>query len=179
LARINAAGAVLLAISLNSLTDFERVEKFVHDQGSNFTVLMTNETVIKAYDILNRYLFSKHEDLEIPTSFLLDGNGTVLKVYRGVTEMAEILSDLGHIEAGTEQRLNRALPFPGRYYVLPPGRDYFQFGIPFGEAGLIYPALDAFREAVRHSPNSAEAYYNLGTLNMQCSDLESAQNAFE
>jgi Flp pilus assembly protein TadD/peroxiredoxin len=177
--RANGVGAVLLAISLDNANDFKGVEKFVHEQGLNFTALIANQAVIENYNILNKYLFSKHEDLQIPTSFLVDGDGMVIKVYRGVAEMAQILSDLGQMRPGTEQRLSRALPFPGRYYVPPPGRDYFQFGIAFAEAGLIYPALDAFREAVRRSPSSAEAHYNLGTLNMRSNDLQSAQNAFE
>ena len=47
------------------------------------TVLGTPE-VIGIYNILYRYLFDRRRDLSIPTSFLIDPKGMIIKVYPGI-----------------------------------------------------------------------------------------------
>jgi hypothetical protein len=41
------------------------------------------EDLAATYNILYRYLFDRHRDLTLPTSFLIDENGDIVKVYQG------------------------------------------------------------------------------------------------
>ena len=35
------------------------------------------------YNVLYRYLFDRHRDIGLPTSFLIDAKGDIVKIYQG------------------------------------------------------------------------------------------------
>lgn len=174
-----ASGLALLAFSVNDPAEVEAVRDFVQKERLNFTVLMPDREMVGTFNIINKYLFDKHQDLLIPTTLLLDGHGQIVKIYRGPIGISQVLKDLGELEANAENRLKRAVPFPGRFYAPPPGRNYFEFGIHFSERGLTEAALAAFERAVKASPDFADAHYNLGTLYMNRGVAGSARSELQ
>ena len=176
--RLKASAATLLAVNVNDAEEVSVVEKFLHKEPLDFTILMGDPAMLRTYSVLNKYLFGKNQDLRIPTTFLLDAKGRIVKLYRGPTQNSEVLSDLKQLGARALPPLRRALPFPGKFYSSPPGRNYFQLGISFSEEGLMEPALIAFQEALKKSPKFAKAHYNLGTSYMRTGDEASARSAF-
>src|ERR1035438_1353507 len=52
-----------------------------------------SEDLAATYNILYRYLFDRHRDLELPTSFLIDGKGDIVKVYQGPVVPAHVDED--------------------------------------------------------------------------------------
>ena len=42
-----------------------------------------SDDVAAVYNVLYRYLFDRHRDLTLPTSFLIDAEGDIVKVYQG------------------------------------------------------------------------------------------------
>ena len=48
-----------------------------------FPILRGSDDVSAIYNILYRQLFDRHRDLSLPTSFLIDGKGDIVKVYQG------------------------------------------------------------------------------------------------
>ena len=77
--------------------------------------------------------------LELPATLLLDGNGRVVKLYRGRMAWETIARDGALVQAGTADSdllRRRALPFDGRYYATSLRRNYFQMGVAFSEAGV-------------------------------------------
>ena len=48
-----------------------------------FPVLFATDEVAGIYNIIYRHMFDRRRDLGIPTSFLLDKDGMIVKVYQG------------------------------------------------------------------------------------------------
>jgi tetratricopeptide (TPR) repeat protein len=130
------------------------------------------------FSILNRYLFSRREDLRLPTAFLLSEKGEVVKVYRGAITPEQVLADAPRILATPAERLARAVPFAGRFYTAPGERNYFQYALELAEQGFEAQALGAFKRVAQADP-SAITFYNLGTLHAKAGQPAEAKAAFE
>ena len=59
-----------------------------------------------AYNVLYRYLFDRHRDMTLPTSFLIDSQGDIVKVYQGPVEQA------GRRRFHPDPSNHRAVPCP-------------------------------------------------------------------
>jgi hypothetical protein len=82
-------------------------------------VALGDEELGTTYTLLNRYLLITKEDLRLPTLFLLDAAGDIVKLYRGRIDAAELVADLAAIDASPVERLRRAFPFAGAFYSTP------------------------------------------------------------
>ena len=58
-------------------------DALVREHHLSFPILRGSEDVAAIYNILYRYLFDRHRDLALPTSFLIDAEGEIVKVYQG------------------------------------------------------------------------------------------------
>jgi Tfp pilus assembly protein PilF/peroxiredoxin len=140
-------------------------------------VLATGE-VGRSYAILNRHLFMNRPDLRLPTAFLLDAEGNVVKVYRERLDGAEIAADASRIEAPDPERLSRAVPFRGTFHASPGQRNYLPYGQELLDQGLDAAAVVAFERAARGHP-TASTLYRLGTLLVKTGQTAQARTAFE
>lgn len=179
LSDLEAEGVALLAVSVNEPAEIETVERFVRSQGLDIPVLPAGDRMVRTYNVLNRYLFDKNQDLQIPTSFLLNSRSSVVKVYKGVVEVEQILADVRRMPLGEEERFQAAIPFPGRFFGSRPKRNYFRMGTALSEHDLVEPAMFAFQKAADGSPNAGQALYNLGSMYLREEDMASARTAFE
>src|SRR5262249_6662835 len=75
--------------------------------------LSDSDGVAGIYDALYRYLFDRHRDLDLPTSFLIDANGDIVKLYRGRIDAEQVEQDVRQIPRTPPDRLAKALPFAG------------------------------------------------------------------
>jgi tetratricopeptide (TPR) repeat protein len=57
----------------------------------------------------------RKQDLPLPSSFLLDGQGRLAVIYKGPLPTVELLADVAALEADSETRRSSAVPFPGRW----------------------------------------------------------------
>ena len=131
-----------------------------------------------SYAILNRHLFMNRQDLRLPTGLLVDASGSVVKVYRDRVDVDEIVADASAIDVAPAERLARALPFPGTFYVGLPLRNYLPYGSELLDNGLEPAAVVAFERAARANPG-ASTLYRLGTLLARSGDTAKARAAFE
>lgn len=131
------------------------------------------------YNILYRYLFDRHRDLTLPTSFLIDEKGDIVKVYQGPVTPAQAGADSGHIPRSDTERLARALPFPGVRDTYEFGRNYLSLGSVFFQRGYFAPSEAAFRRALQDDPASAEAHYGLGSVYLKQDKTREARDSFE
>ncbi len=141
-------------------------------------VLAASREVALGYAILNRHLFMNRQDLQLPTAFLLDTEGRVVKVYRERVDVPLILQDAPKIEASPAERLARALPFEGTFYSAPGRRDYVPYGRDLLDQGLEAQAVVAFEQAAQGSP-SASILYRLGSLLVKTGQTAKARAALE
>src|SRR5712691_8467593 len=109
------AGVGSLAVALDAPEDAPRV-RAVASGITKVPVLVASEEVGRSYAILNRHLFMNRQDLLLPTAYLLDADGSVVKVYRDRVDVSEVLRDVPRMDATPAERLARALPFAGTLY---------------------------------------------------------------
>jgi hypothetical protein len=95
--------------------------------------MIASEEVAGTYAVVNRYLFDRREDLRLPTLFLVNGQGEIVKAYRERIAAAQIVEDATKLEASPAERLARAVPFEGTFYSSPGQRNYFQYGLELSE----------------------------------------------
>jgi Tfp pilus assembly protein PilF len=131
-----------------------------------------------SYAILNRHLFMNRQDLGLPTGLLVDGSGSVVKVYRDRIDVGEIVADASAIAVAPTERLARALPFPGTFYFGLPLRNYLPYGSELLDNGLERAAVTALERAAQAKPG-ASTLYRLGTLLARSGETDKARAAFE
>jgi Tfp pilus assembly protein PilF/peroxiredoxin len=175
-AALDSAAVPVLAISVDD-ADHEPAVRAAA-QAAGIPVAIAGSDVAGEYCLLHRYVFDRREDLVLPTVFLIDAKGAVVKVYHDPAAATEIAADAARIEAGDSDRLARALPFKGTFYSKPGARNDFQYGLELSEQGYDEPALVAFEHVATVDP-SAITFYNLGTLYMRRGRVADAKAAYE
>ena len=157
LAGLTSLRVELLAVSLDEPGNAGAVRQLAEDLGLEYTVLLADAQTAEAYSVLNERLFDRRRSLAIPTSFLLDGQGQIVKVYRGVVEVSAVLRD---IRAGNGE----ALPFDGRWAESGPRRDFEELASAFAERGLASAARGMFDEALARGARSPMLLNNLAGI---------------
>jgi len=144
-----------------------------------FPVLRGSEDIASIYNILYRQLFDRHRDLSLPTSFLIDGEGDIVKVYQGAIVREHVEQDFQRIPRTEAERLARALPFPSATCALEFGRNYLSYGALFFQRGYLDQAEASFQQALRDDPASAEALYGIGSVYLNQNKNAAARETFE
>jgi tetratricopeptide (TPR) repeat protein len=176
--RVNAA-LQLLAVSVDESTNFEKVRSLARDLHLSFPILQASDDVAGIYNILYRYLFDRHRDLGLPTCFLINPEGDIVKVYQGPLNAEYVEHDFDHIPHTAAQRIARALPFPGVTDTSEFQRNYLSYGSVFFQRGYFDQAEASFRQALCDDPSSAEAVYGLGSAYLKQQKSDEARASFE
>jgi tetratricopeptide (TPR) repeat protein len=174
-----AQGLQLLAVNLDDDTSANRVKTFSQAQGLSFPLLRGSADIAAIYNILFRYLFDRHRDLELPTSFLIDKQGQIVKVYQGRLNPEQLEKDIRLIAPTDEGRLAVALPFKGVGDTFGFGRNYLSYGSMFFQRGYFDQAAKSFQLALASDPSSAEAAYGLGSAYLSQQKITEARESFE
>ena len=151
---LSRLGVEVLAVSLDDRGNSDAVGKLAKDLDLDYEVLLGDSQTAETYSILNERLFDRRRALAIPTSFLLDPQGRILKVYRGEIDVTVILRD---IQSGA----GKALPFAGRWAMSQPRRDFEELASAFAERGLGAPARRMFDEALAQGARTPILLNNL------------------
>ncbi len=138
----------------------------------------TND-VAGVYNLLYRYIFDRHRDLTLPTSFLIDRQGNIVKIYQGPVAARAVDADSRDISRTSQQRLARALPFAGNAATYEFGRNNLSLGAVFFQRGYYDQAEASFHLALRDDPASAEAHYGLGSVYLKQDKNAEARASFE
>jgi Tfp pilus assembly protein PilF/peroxiredoxin len=170
---LKAAGIGALAVTLDAAAS-----QAGGAAGGGVPVIAASPELGLSYAIVNRHLFMNRQDMELPTAFLLDPVGRIVKAYRGRVEVSHVIRDAGSIEVQPHERLARAVPFDGAFYTPPPLRNYLPYGRELLDQGLESAAVVAFERAAQASP-SAATLYRLGTLLAKTGESGRARTAFE
>jgi Flp pilus assembly protein TadD len=149
------------------------------NDGHSTTSLQATDDVAGIYNVLYRYLFDRHRDLTLPTSFLINSQGDIVKVYQGPVNLRTAEEDLKRIPQTTAQRLAKALPFPGNAETYAFGRNNLSLGSAFFQRGYYDQAETSFRLALRDDPSSAEAQYGIGSVYLKQEKNAEARASFE
>jgi Tfp pilus assembly protein PilF/peroxiredoxin len=176
-ASLAQAGVRSLAISLDGPADAAKVRAAARG-ASALPVAVASDEAALGFAILFGYLFLTRQPLPLPTVFLLDSAGRVVKVYREGVDVPSILRDAAAIEVPPDERLARALPFGGTLESPPPSRSYNPYGRELLDQGLERQAVVAFEYAAKGSPSPA-VLYRLGSLLARTGQRDKARDAYE
>jgi len=173
-----AHGLQLLTINVD-VADAENLRALARERQLSFPILRGSDDVAGIYNVLYRYLFDRHCDLTLPTSFLINDQGEIVKIYQGLLNPEHIEQDFRHIPQTDAERLIKALPFRGVSDSFEYGRNYLSFGSVFFQRSYFDQAEASFRLALRDDPLSAEALYGLGSVYLNQQKTAEAQKSFE
>ena len=145
----------------------------------SFPILRASDDIVAIYNILYRQLFDRHRDLGLPASFLIDGDGYIVKVYQGEIDPGQVERDSQNIPHDDAERLKLALPFPSTTHTLEFARNYLALGSLFYQRGYLDQAGIFLQQALRDDPSSAEALYGIGSVYLNQNKNAAARDAFE
>ncbi len=172
-------GLQLLAVNGDVPADESKMRSQAQQHRLVPAILRGSDDVAGIYNILYRYLFDRHRDMGLPTSFLIDGQGDIVKVVQGPISSDRIQDDFRHIPRTPAERLAKALPFPGVSDSLEFARNYLTYGSVYFQRGYYDQSEALFRLALRDDPSSAEALYGLGSVYLKQEKSGEARESFE
>ena len=109
-------GLQLVAVNVDGAEQAEKVRNFAQENKLSFLILVATDDMAGSYNVLYRYLFDRHRDLSLPTSFLIDEKGFIVKVYQGPLDPEKVVADAAAIPQTQAGRIKKALPFEGMPY---------------------------------------------------------------
>jgi len=96
---LSARELQILALNVDDAADVEAARSAAGEEAFRFPVLFATEEVSGIYNIMYRHLFDRRRDLGLPTSFLLDKSGMIVKVYQGMLDPKQVLEDVKAVPA--------------------------------------------------------------------------------
>jgi tetratricopeptide (TPR) repeat protein len=174
-------GLQLIAINLDAFVTPNEADAgaFLRGRHFSFPIVRGSDDVAAIYNLLYRQMFDRHRDLGLPTSFLIDAVGNIVKVYQGPVVTERVEQDFRRIPQSDAERFRLALPFPSSTHTLAFGRNYLSFGALFFQRGYLDQAEVWFQQALRDDPQSAEALYGIGSVYLNQNKNAAARDAFE
>lgn len=170
-----AAQVQVLAVCVDAPGDADKALSAAEQERVSFPVILATEEVAGIYNIIYRYMFDRRRDLPIPTSFLVDREGMIVKVYQGPITPERLLEDVRSVPTTTADRMQKAMPLGGVLYQGAFLRNDFTFGVALFQHGYLQEAAESFQQVIAEKPNDPEGYYNLGTLNLRRNDFTQAR----
>ncbi len=175
-----AGGTVqIVAVNVDDPVDLPSLKAFASAEKLSFPNVLATPEIAGVYNVLYRYLFDRRRDLPLPTSFLIDPAGMIVKVYQGHAELQQIADDALSAPNTEADRIKKALPFAG---IVPEGgfqRNDFTYGVAMFQRGYLEQATESFKQVIAAKPQAPEAYYNLGTLCLRRNNLSEARHYLE
>src|SRR5664279_2065569 len=174
-----ASKLTVLAVNVDDPNHVQAARSFATQDALSFPVVFATEEVAGIYNIIYRYLFDRRRNLGIPTSFLLDKHGMIVKVYQGPVTAERLLDDLGSLPTTAVERMQKAIPLAGTLYQGAFHRNDFTFGVAMFQHGYLAQAEASFQQVVAAKPGDADGFYNLGTLNLRTRNFAQARQYLE
>ncbi|HEV2135973.1 MAG TPA: tetratricopeptide repeat protein [Terracidiphilus sp.] len=174
-----AASLVPLAVNVETDTDAGTARSLAQKERFSFPVLFASAEVAGIYNIIYRHLFDRRRDLPLPISFLLDRQGSIVKIYQGRIAVDQVFEDLHSLPSTAAERMRKALPFQGMLVQDAFRRNDFTYGVAMYQHGYLDQAEASFLQVIATNPENADAYYNLGTLRLGQNDFTQARQYLE
>jgi Flp pilus assembly protein TadD/peroxiredoxin len=174
-----SSGLRIVGINVDDPRDGQTVQTFVTKQGLSFPTLLATPEVAGVYNIVYRHLFDRRRDLPLPTSFLLNKDGMIVKVYQGPVSPERLMEDVKSVPTTPADRVRMALPFAGTLYQGTFQRNDFTYGVSFFQHGYLEQAEASFKQVIAAQPDNPGAHYNLGTLYLRRNAFQNARKYLE
>ena len=171
-------GLHLLSVCADPTSDAEALPAFARQHKLSFPILRATEDVLGIYNVLYRYLFDRHRDLSLPTTFLINAESVIVKIYQGPILPEQLENDARSIPRTPAERLIKALPFPGVIDSPEFQRNYLSHGSVFFQREYYDQALAFFQLVLKSDPSNAEAIYGVGSVYLKKNKRADAREQF-
>lgn len=178
-AKLASVGVRIICVNLDNPENAEALRALISREQLLLPMVIFTEELAGIYNLVFRYIFDRRRDLALPTSFLLNREGAIVKVYQGSLQPAGLLQDVRSMPKTSADFQRNALPMPGQVFLQEFQRNDFTFAVALFQRGYLQAATDAFKQVIAAHPNNPEAYYNLGTLYLMRNALPDATNYLE
>jgi tetratricopeptide (TPR) repeat protein len=172
-------GVRVVAVNVDDSANSQKAQAFSNQHQFPFSMLFATDEVAGIYNLIYRHLFDRRRELPIPAAFLLDRDGMIVKVYQGAVNSRQILNDIVSIPTQPSARMLKALPFHGVLIQDTFLRNDFTYGVAMYQHGYLDQAAESFQQVIVAKPDNADAYYNLGTLNLKRNNPQEARQYLE
>jgi len=81
-----------------------------------FPMGMADQELISACEAVQTTLVDRNRNLPVPTSFLIDHNGKIARIYKGPVSLDEMLADVSDMRYSGLKAASAAVPFDGRWH---------------------------------------------------------------
>jgi Flp pilus assembly protein TadD/peroxiredoxin len=169
----------ILAMNVDDPPDAGAVRSFAAREGISLPILLATQELAGVYNIIYRYLFDRRRDLALPSTFLLNRDGMIVKVYQGTVEPGRLLEDVRSVPDSPAGFLEKALPLKGVMIQGNFQRNDLTFGVALFQRGYLEEAAEEFKQVILLKPDEPIAYYNLGTLYLRRNALPDARRYLE
>ncbi|MEE8142262.1 MAG: tetratricopeptide repeat protein, partial [Planctomycetota bacterium] len=182
--KLTAAGLSVLALCANSPEQHLQAKKFFEQLGCGFDAGLATPELGEILDTLQKTLLDKRERIPLPTSFLVDSQGRLAVIYKGPVRVDELIADLRLLPMDAIELRDAAVPFPGRWYILPPEPPISSLAEAFTSLGhpLIAQEILSRAKAVPSSDEAAvvaRLHFKLGTSLLEQGKETEAMASFQ
>ncbi len=151
----------------DSTMDLDQIREAWNRLGFPFTGLAVDVEGLEVLEAIERVMTLKQEPLPIPSSFLLDGSGNLVAVYKGPVAAEQLIQDLQQLDQSQNDARDRAVPFQGKWYTdeFPP--DLIAIPMQMVGLGRGQAAYDYLEQCVipDATADSVDAWVQLGVTN--------------
>ncbi len=107
-------------INAESPTTHEDAKKLLESRGFEFPAGLASESIMIWLQAYHDLLFTDTQPLPVPTSFLIDTDGTVAAIYKGAVSSERIKADHTLLTNSPDKFRQQSLPFEGKWLAKPP-----------------------------------------------------------
>ncbi len=167
--RLRAAKFEVIALNVDSLLESaegkavdeaairDRAERQFQQLSVPFQLGFANRDLMRRLEALQLHLFDNSHPLLLPSSLLIDKNGSLGAFYRGAISFEQIADDLRALEMSRSDRVAYALPFVGRWRAQLGSPNVPAIGNAFARAGYPDDLLEIYEAAIRGEPQNVDA----------------------
>ncbi len=120
-----------------------------------FTWGVADPVTVRNLDLFQRAMLDRWQPMPVPCSFLVDGDGRVIAIYKGPAEVKQIRSDLSLLDASPQQIRDASTPFPGHWISAVPLADPLRVSTQMVDHALVSEAIAYLRQSVKAPPSDA------------------------
>jgi len=186
-AEIRRAGIEIVAINLDSVNrergDVRAAGELLQKVRFPFVAVAADESLIRTFQIYQYALTSSNRALPVPSSFLIDGDGRLVAMYKGSVRLDSVFDDLAVATDSDSER--RWVPLGGTAIEHPLVRELHtmtdavaQFQLGRAQISPV-AAIQCYRESLGLAPDFVPARINLGRALSRLGRHEEARRQFE
>ena len=185
---LRAAGIEVVALAVDSLDESAEegaARKVAKRLKLPFPTGQATRKLVTYLQTIHNTLITSSQTLPVPSSFLIDGEGRIVVIYKGQLDVNDLANDVRHAEGSMAERFSRSAPIPGRTL---PGESVsrrrnqfearYRFSTFLQQSGYPQTAQAANEELIQLFPENAGPYNNLGISYISQKKPDLAEEAF-